>query len=446
MHSLYHQIASNVDHRRGVANDDGWPVLSDDFDDDDVRVAILSAQSRSDLCPRSFPACGPYVRDDSGVIRYRSSTPEGQVVYLWFVPKLPIFCSLMMRTFHRESAHGGSEDLIGRIFLAGFFIPGARPMAKKLVAHCLTCRIFKSRRQWDSPPEPATDVEDLLLRHTPYHAVFMDFWVAGEGVYYASFMCMATGHLSLIHTESQNVNDAVTAVRHLQARQGGVRYLYVDRASYFRSSKFQKRLDVTVGASVILTSTSSPWEKGELERSHELACHRMRVLLRSTNGKIAKLSASEKQRIADEACLLVNTRPRFFKDGILYTSDMLCYGFNRAKGCLMLNSSPFEKLRRNVIIDSIRSRFLETAWRELKHRSWEALKSKCNGTRTAADLLPGDPVLVRVGQARKLAAAFRLAHVQRSENSRQIWLRFCDGSTAMHNRFNIAYLPGGSHD
>ncbi len=431
--------------------EDGISIVLDLHTPWDARDVIAVARSAQFGDPglsdhkRRLPSCGPLFKDKDDVIYHRMGTPHGDEIHQLLIPKTAEKVrSVIIRDAHRACYHGGTFTTIAAI--VDFYLPAVISQVKSTTRLCVPCQIARAQRSWTDPPSLSADRVDWANPPSPYHCVGIDF--LSIGVFKVlTVTCLLSQHCTWILVDGEDGRNVCHALRLVQIHRGGLKHIYSDRASYFKSDGIKEVIERTLTGRLHLISARAPWEAGLWEKLHDIGLKRLRSVLRNIRGRIEYLTSVQLAEYLEYCTFLLNTRPlgRWTPspDGTgsvmaPVTPDYLAFGYTRRMGPLSCLTNSAEKIQPGINCQAVRKVFLNEVWAQLKEKSLSAVKAKM-GRRATGELAltPGLAVLVFRGAERKLDYEFRLGHVVRILSSRTCMVIYDTGHEQVENFYNI---------
>ncbi|KAF4688283.1 hypothetical protein FOZ60_002936 [Perkinsus olseni] len=360
---------------------------------------------------------------------FRSGLPSGEPVLTFHLPRAAaVFRRLVVFDAHRRSLH----TIVS--------------VARDVIAGCTACRIAHAIRGWHCPPgcgEAELSAEEMS-KYPPYTFATADVVALGDGVKAVSVQCRFSRHCIWRDLPSgvESTANVVAALIRIQAITGGMKILWVDCASYFRSREFRESTWNKMSTTVRLLPRHAPWT-GSHERHHRTMLNYLRMVTRNSAGRVKLLSSVDRETLYDRVALTHNSMPLggYIVSGpeLRYMCpDLLAYGHVRAIGASAAIKLEVPHLPYKVCKQS-RQVYISEVWSRIKKAN---LDVRPRLRAAYDDLDPGRTVLVFVPTARKLAQPFVIAHVVRRVNHR-VEVVHSTGARTMEHCYNV--VPFSRH-
>ncbi|KAF4651932.1 hypothetical protein FOL46_009983 [Perkinsus olseni] len=352
---------------------------------------------------------------------FRSGLPSGEPVLTFHRPRVAaVFRRLVVFDAHRRSLHSGLSGTLASV--DHFHLSAIVSVARDVIAGCTACRIAHAIRGWHCPPgcgEGELSAEEMS-NYPPYTFATADVVALGDGVKAVSVRCRFSRHCIWRDLPSgvESTANVVAALIRIQAITGGMKILWVDCASYFRSREFRESTWNKMSTTVRLLPRHAPWT-GSHERHHRTMLNYLRMVTRNSAGRVKLLSSVDRETLYDRVALTHNSMPLggYIVSGpeLRYMCpDLLAYGHVRAIGASAAIKLEVPHLPYKVCKQS-RQVYISEVWSRIKKAN---LDVRPRLRAAYDDLDPGRTVLVFVPTARKLALPFVIAHVVRRVNHR----------------------------
>ncbi|EER01376.1 hypothetical protein Pmar_PMAR009775 [Perkinsus marinus ATCC 50983] len=303
-----------------------------------------------------------------------------------------------------------------------FHLSAVVSAARDVISCCIACRLAYAVRGWHSPPGYGDGelTAEEMSKYPPYTFATADVIALGEGIKAVSVQCRFTRHCIWRDLPSgvESTANVVSTLMRIQAITGGMKILWVDCASYFRSREFRESSWTKLSAEVRLLPRPAPWT-GSHERHHRSMLNYLRNITRNSAGRVRLLSPIDRETLYDRVALTHNTMPLggYIVCGpeLRYLCpDLLAYGHVRTLGASAVIKVEVPQLPYRICRQT-RQVYLSEVWSRIKKTNADV----CPRLRAGyGDLDPGRTVLVYVPTPRKLAQPFVIAHVVQRINNR----------------------------
>ncbi|KAF4667093.1 hypothetical protein FOL47_003744 [Perkinsus chesapeaki] len=381
-------------------------------------------------------------RDCPEVYVFRGGLPSGEAILSFYIPRsATILRRLIILDAHRRSLHSGLSGTLAAI--NHFHLTAIVSATRDVIGGCIACRLAYAVRGWHSPPGLGNGdlTTEEMSKYPPYTFATADVIALGEGIKAVSVQCRFTRHCIWRDLPSgvETTANVISTLARIQVITGGMKILWVDCASYFRSREFRESSWSKLCAEVRLLSRHAPWT-GSHERHHRTMLNYLRNLTRNSAGRVRLLSPVDRETLYDRVALTHNTMPLggYVVSGpeLRYLCpDLLAYGHVRTLGASAAVKLEVPQLPYRVCRQA-RQVYLSEVWSRIKKANANVHPRLRAGY---GDLDPGSTVLVYIPTPRKLALPFVIAHVVQRLNNR-VEVVHPTGARTVEHSYNVVPL------
>ena len=256
------------------------------------------------ILQRSLHANTQYIQQD-GIFFHEFTDVTGARIKRPVLPShFPRICELLIRTYHRQNGHRGSNyDVSFVLTRSPFFVEKSLRTCQRVISKCLICAMHRTR---PVVCEPAHTVpRDFTL--PPFTRLSVDILHITKRDLVLTAMCIDTGLLCLIHATDLTIGSISAALKILACRYCvNLKYIHWDNAPTFVSAKMKNDLLLSGHPDIEFSFTPPGGSKqNPIER-----CHREVWSIIRSRGFVKKLRNVQewKSRLEEIACV-INQRP-----------------------------------------------------------------------------------------------------------------------------------------
>lgn len=380
----------------------------EDFDADDRFSVARSAQgSVADLPKNLKGEVGPLIKDKvTSCWFFKTALPTALYSYRLFIPATcPQLQRLIILKAHKDCAHMGADYTHAQI--KSWWLHKGMRATTDVLRYCIHCQMKHAGRMLGPKAEMSLkDVGDL-----PFNSLALDHLSLGGKVTVLTCLCLVTGYSVWMHCPSHNSKDTCIAFASICARLPRLPgMIFTDAAPVFGQVRadFVRR---TGNALTHETTTShSQFQNGKLERLHAVGLSVLGSKLHLDSLKVVDLPISQLQRLLDEVCQVLNSRPicQVYADQSgnrwAITPNVLVYGSSVATD---FHGSDYSRPVLPQVQEWI-GKFQGLYWSRLKEESTRVVGSRAD----KYDFRINETVLYFMPQSGKLGLNFRLGVVK----------------------------------